>query len=318
MKFNRFVALLMCFLMIFSSLMFTVNAEEDNSISDTVKLELEQAFLEYCLSDNTTNSDATVTIHKTLQFDGLTYFVATADWRFPSALDHGKEIGGYYFHSGGIFDPYELALYVYDGEKIYEFETAYNNGMVTDIEAVALWHSPEYNQAKEYIATAEIDNKNFVYNGKVQKPIVTVRDSEDNILTENTDYTLEFSEDSKNVGKYSVVVKYTGNYSGESSFKYNIIPKGTTLKNVTGNKKALKIQWKKQKNETTGYRVQYSRNSAFKNSVVKKIKNNDKNSIKIKGLSGNKKYFVRIRTYKVVNGKTYYSKWSKALSVKTK
>lgn len=41
-------------------------------------------------------------------------------------------------------------------------------------------------------------------------------------------------------------------------------------------------------------------------------------SKKVKGLKAKKKYFVRIRTYKVVNGKTYYSGWSSAKKVTTK
>jgi hypothetical protein len=38
----------------------------------------------------------------------------------------------------------------------------------------------------------------------------------------------------------------------------------------------------------------------------------------ISKLSAKKTYYVRIRTYKTVSGKKYYSDWSKALPVKTK
>jgi hypothetical protein len=38
----------------------------------------------------------------------------------------------------------------------------------------------------------------------------------------------------------------------------------------------------------------------------------------ISGLSGKKKYYFRIRTYKTVNGKKYYSAWFKTKAVKTK
>ena len=34
--------------------------------------------------------------------------------------------------------------------------------------------------------------------------------------------------------------------------------------------------------------------------------------------AGKKKYYVRIRTYKKVSGKNYYSAWSKSKTVKTK
>ena len=38
----------------------------------------------------------------------------------------------------------------------------------------------------------------------------------------------------------------------------------------------------------------------------------------IKKLTKGKKYFVRVRTYKTVNGKKIYSDWSKVKSVKVK
>ena len=41
-------------------------------------------------------------------------------------------------------------------------------------------------------------------------------------------------------------------------------------------------------------------------------------SATIKKLKSKKKYYVRMRTYKVVNGKKVYSAWSKAKSVKVK
>ena len=48
------------------------------------------------------------------------------------------------------------------------------------------------------------------------------------------------------------------------------------------------------------------------------IKENKITSSTIKKLKAKKKYYVRIRTYKKVNGKTYYSGWSKAKNVTTK
>ncbi len=39
---------------------------------------------------------------------------------------------------------------------------------------------------------------------------------------------------------------------------------------------------------------------------------------KVKKLKAKKKYYVRIRTYKTLNGKKVYSSWSKVKSVKTK
>ena len=41
-------------------------------------------------------------------------------------------------------------------------------------------------------------------------------------------------------------------------------------------------------------------------------------SRKIKKLKAGKRYYVRMRAYKTINGKKYYSAWSKTWSVKTR
>ena len=39
-------------------------------------------------------------------------------------------------------------------------------------------------------------------------------------------------------------------------------------------------------------------------------------TLKVSKLKAGKKYYVQVRTYKKVGGKTYYSSWSKAKAVK--
>jgi len=87
----------------------------------------------------------------------------------------------------------------------------------------------------------------------------------------------------------------------------------TTITSVKAQSKAFTVKWKK-KSGITGYQIQYSINSKFKkeNKSIK-IKNAKTVSKKITKLKSNKKYYVRIRTYK---GKKY-SKWSKVKSIKT-
>ena len=74
-----------------------------------------------------------------------------------------------------------------------------------------------------------------------------------------------------------------------------------------------------------GYQVQYSLNKKF--STKKKYKTKTKNisatsaTVKngtIKKLTKKKTYYVRVRAYKVINGKKYYCKWSKTNKVKIK
>jgi uncharacterized protein YkwD len=95
--------------------------------------------------------------------------------------------------------------------------------------------------------------------------------------------------------------------------------KGTSLFSIKSMKNGFTVKWVKQANQTNGYQIQYSKSSKF--SSGNKSVNITKNttiSKTIKNLSAGKKYYVRIRTYRKANGKTYYSGWSSVKSVTTK
>ena len=95
----------------------------------------------------------------------------------------------------------------------------------------------------------------------------------------------------------------------------------TSIKRLENKKGySLYITWKKlSKSKATGYEIQYSTSSSFKKNVKTKwITSYSKSSVKITKLSKKKKYYVRIRTYKKISGKKYYSKWSTVKSIKIK
>ena len=94
--------------------------------------------------------------------------------------------------------------------------------------------------------------------------------------------------------------------------------KATAITKVKAAKKGFTVKWKKGAG-VSGYEIQYALNKKFtKGKKVVKIKKPSIVSKKVTKLKAKKKYFVRIRTYKVVSGTTYYSAWSKAKAVKTK
>ena len=172
------------------------------------------------------------------------------------------------------------------------------------------------------VSNIKLNKTAYTYNGKVQKPSVTVKDSKGKALKNGTDYKISYPKGIKNVGKYTVKVTLKGNYSGNKSMTYNINPKGTGVSKVTAAKKGFKVTWKKQATQTTGYQVQYSTSSKFKSAKTVTISKNKTTSKSVSKLSAKKKYYVRVRTYKTVKigGKSVklYSGWSKAKSVTTK
>ena len=166
--------------------------------------------------------------------------------------------------------------------------------------------------------TFVVSKVNFTYNGKVQKPTVTVKDSEGYTINKSN-YDLVYSKGCKNVGAYTVTVKFKGKYSGSKSIGFKINPKGTSLGKLTPASKAFTANWTRQTTQTTGYEILSAKDSSFtKGKKTTIITSNKTKSKKITKLSGKKKYYVKIRTYKKVNGKKYYSGWSKVKTVTTK
>ena len=171
------------------------------------------------------------------------------------------------------------------------------------------------------ISSVKLSSNTFTYNGKTIKPSVIVKDSKGKKIN-NSNYTIAYSKGLKNVGNYKVTIKFKGNYSGTVNKTFTIIPKSTTLTNLSSSKKKVKVKWKKQVSQTNGYQLQYSLNSNFKSAKLLNVTNNKVTSISISNLKSKKKYYVRIRTYKnvKVKGKStkIYSTWSKSLNVKVK
>lgn len=79
-------------------------------------------------------------------------------------------------------------------------------------------------------------------------------------------------------------------------------------------KRTLQVAWKKEKN-ISGYELQYSKNAKFKKAVKIRLKASQ-TSKKIKKLSSQKKYYVRIRAYKKTDAGIIYGAYSKVKQVK--
>ncbi len=162
-----------------------------------------------------------------------------------------------------------------------------------------------------------LSSSRYVYSGSVRKPTVTVKVGSTKLTTAS--YTVSYATGRKLPGTYKVTVTLKGNYSGSKVASFRIVPKATTVSIVTAASKALTVTWAKQATQTSGYQLQWSTSSSFAsgNKSVH-VTSNKTTSKKLTGLSANKKYYVRVRTYKVVNGTKYYSAWSAKKAATTK
>ena len=79
----------------------------------------------------------------------------------------------------------------------------------------------------------KLSDTEFTYNGSAQQPTVTVKDGNTQ-LTADTDYTLEWPQESKAAGSYTVKITGKGNYTGEKTMSYSIAKATPTYEVPTG------------------------------------------------------------------------------------
>lgn len=103
----------------------------------------------------------------------------------------------------------------------------------------------------------------------------------------------------------------------ETAKPQSTTPAKTKVQKISACKKSITAQWKKVAG-VSAYQVQIATNKKFsKNKKTFKVSKKS-TKVKIKKLKAKKVYYVRVRSYKKVNGKKVYSKWSTVRKVKTK
>ena len=227
--------------------------------------------------------------------------------------------------------------------------------VATSVTVGAADKSPEKKKLDPTNTTVAAVSAEVVYTGAEQIVNVVVT-YEGVTLKEGEDFTAT-KPTVKEVGEYTLDVTVTGigHYEGSIPTKIKVVVKPsatttvapTTTKKVTpattkapakpkkpGKVKIKKAYKKKSAKKLTikikkikgvkGYQVRVfkSKKKAKKNkkAIVKKFikKNKAKLVIKKKKLKKKKKLYVRVRAYKVFNGKKIYGKWSKVKKVKVK
>ncbi len=151
---------------------------------------------------------------------------------------------------------------------------------------------------------------------KNKKPVATVKATYGGkTLHQGTDYTV-----SVKAGKNNEVATVTVN--GKSNFGnstvFNVMPNKPSSVKVTGvtTKKAT-VSWKKI-STATGYSLYRSTspNGSFK--YIGYVKNSKPQVFNEKSLGKGTFYYYKLRAYKTVSGKKYYSDWSSTVKINTK
>ena len=164
-----------------------------------------------------------------------------------------------------------------------------------------------------YPKSIKLSKTSYTYNGKVQTPSVTVKDSKGNTLKKNTDYTVKYESGRKAAGTYTVAITFNGKYSGTKKLTYTIAPKATSKVTASQTTSTITLKWSKVTG-ADGYRV-YQYNAKTKKWV--KVKDVTGTSLKINKLTAGTKYKFRVKAYNKDDG-TIWGAYSITFETATK
>ena len=168
-------------------------------------------------------------------------------------------------------------------------------------------------QKKVEISKIALSASKYTYNGKTHTPSVKVYDQNGKMISADR-YTVKYSSGRKNLGSYTVSVYGKGDVTGTASAKYVITPAKMKTPSVKAGKKKITVKWKKLGGGSQSYQIYVLKKGTKK----AKYYTSTGSSKTIKKLSRKKYYYTKIRSYKKINGKTYYGTWSNTKKVKVK
>lgn len=153
----------------------------------------------------------------------------------------------------------------------------------------------------------------YRYNGKFLCPSVRVSYN-GKILKSGRDYTVSY-RNNKKPGKAEIIITGIGDYCGTLVKSFKILPSSTRIKSVKSTSKGkVKVSFKKAKG-ATGYQILYSKNYGRK---YKKAGYTKKTSFTIKKLKSGKYYYIKVRPYKVIDGKKCFGYYSSSWGIRVK
>ena len=160
--------------------------------------------------------------------------------------------------------------------------------------------------------------KDKTYTGKNITQKITVKFGS-KTLKEGKDYKASY-KNNKAIGKATVTITGIKGYKGTIKETFCINPKSTSLTTpISSNKSKKQIypKWKKVSG-VTGYEFCIAEDKDFKeNCKTANINKQSVSTVTVKVKPG-RTYYMKVRTYKKVGSKKYYSSWSKTVTAKIK
>ena len=95
------------------------------------------------------------------------------------------------------------------------------------------------------VKTIKLSATRFVYNGKVRKVSLTIKDNKNKSLKAGVDYSFSGVTSAKEIGIYSIKIKFKGNYSGSRTLTWKIVPSKPSNVKATSTVNSVSITWNK-------------------------------------------------------------------------
>lgn len=166
-----------------------------------------------------------------------------------------------------------------------------------------------------HISTVILKSTKLAYTGKPVQPKVIAYSADGKTIAAKN-YSVTYPDKRINIGRKRVKVVFKADYSGSKVLYYTILPQTPVATKIKAKTNGFTLSWKKNTTQKDGYQIQYSKSKNFTGvtSVAVKGAKMVTKTVTKANLSG--RVYVRIRAYKKVSGKTYYSGFSKVKSVK--
>ena len=174
------------------------------------------------------------------------------------------------------------------------------------------------NEKEDISAEYKIDSiPNKAYTGKEVKPTITLLDKKYGFeaYLQEDDYTVSYSNNI-NLGKATVAVTGKGWYKGTVTNTFYIVPKKVQeLKVKKQAKTSVTLNWTKNNEKVTGYKVYYY---DYSKKAWKYSGKTTGTSYKVERLKTGTTYKFKVRAYKNIDGKQYFGSYSSTVRTSTK
>ncbi|MDO4833944.1 MAG: S8 family serine peptidase [Bacillota bacterium] len=164
-------------------------------------------------------------------------------------------------------------------------------------------------------------SSSYTYDGGSKSNEVYVKGADGKSWSNGVQYSLSGTLTAKLPGTYKLTVTPADSHNYNTVVKaYSISVKPTSISKLSKAKKGFTVRVAKQsKKHVSGYQLRYSLKSNMSGAVTKTVGTKyNKTSKKVRSLKKKTKYYVQVRSYRIISGEKHYSSWSGTRTVRTR